>query len=141
MTMHPSILSCVMAMTTVHTCQSHPLAILDQRFQTVQLERAEAMPNGYSVDAYCNYCGVWAPCHRRSDEDYMYWIGLFCDACMDWIDDNDELWMRHRLLQAAQWRLVCRARCATRGHCLIQLLETDGVAELIAEMVVDYHGL
>ena len=95
------------------------------------------MPNGYPADDYCDYCGEWAPCHRRNEEDYVYWIGMYCDECLDWIDDDDELWRKHWLLEAAQWNFTWRVRCATSEHCLIRLFQTDEVAKHIAQMIVE----
>ena len=92
------------------------------------------MPNGYAFDAHCNRCGVWAPCHRRHEEDYLHWHGVFCEPCEDWIWE----WEDDRERQAEFARLAARLRCvASAPHFLTDTLAVPEVARLVAHMASD----
>ena len=57
------------------------------------------MPNGGTRLGRCDQCRVYGPVHLRHAEDYMYWTCFYCDACMDWIDLDEEHWVLFRIMQ------------------------------------------
>ena len=65
------------------------------------------------------------------------WIGWYCDTCLDWIDANEDAQMREYLFQRAQEQLadLTRVLCATTECGLLRVFRTDGVADLIAELI------
>ena len=92
-----------------------------------------AMPNGYAFDAHCQRCGVWARCHRRHEEDVLYWPGVFCEMCLDWIVED----CHDRERQAEVARIASRARCIARAPHLKNLIAVPEILRLVAHMASD----
>ena len=93
------------------------------------------MPNGYPFWAQCHFCRRWADCHGRNNEDYEYWVGTWCNDCLDWIEeDEDEWWCYHTrnyLLHNIKGRIIC---CCP-AHPLVHMIQLDAVAELLTDFL------
>ena len=83
------------------------------------------MPNG-AITAHCHYCWLFTTVHFRSEDDYVYWIGWYCDACTGWIDINEEHWRLFGIMQMAD---------STMAHPLSRII-ADSVGRTIASFRV-----
>ena len=88
------------------------------------------MPNGYAISAPCNYCLLVTRVHLRSEHDYEYWTGWYCDDCTDWIDIDEEHWRLFHIMQMADRRME---------HPLSQII-ADSVGRIIASQRVQTWG-
>ena len=87
--------------------------------------KISVMPNG-AITARCHYCWLFTTVHLRSEDDYVYWIGWYCDACTDWIDINEEHLRLFSIMQMAD---------STMAHPLSRII-ADSVGRIIASFRV-----
>ena len=83
------------------------------------------MTNG-AIDGWCVYYRTWNVVHLRVEDDYTNFHGLYCDACFDWIEADDEHWRLHALMRMADSSqnhpLTIMVSCSMLGHTLADFL-------------------
>ena len=83
------------------------------------------MPNG-AVDGWCRFCRAQRVVHLRSEDDYLWFVGWYCDAFWDWIEADEIHWQLVALLRMADSSgthpLSGLIGSATLGHAVAEFL-------------------
>ena len=94
------------------------------------------MPNGYPFWSQCHFCLQWDLCHGRGDEDFAFWVGTWCNTCLDWIEADEDSWA---IFHARNYRFHHTAGlllCCCRDHPLVDMARTEAATSLIAEFLL-----
>ena len=83
------------------------------------------MPNGGHTGR-CQRCKMRRRLHVRAEEDYLRFIGAYCDDCLDWIEIDDHHWILFYRMKMAD---------STMAHPL-SLIIAHEVGHIIAEFHV-----
>ena len=93
------------------------------------------MPNGYPFWAQCHWCRQFDYCHGRNDEDYTFWVGVYCWDCLDWIDDDDDRWDYWHYRNTGYHRFRGRILCCGKEHPLVGLAQDDALMGLLTDFL------
>ena len=64
--------------------------------------------------------------HLRSEDEYIFFLGWYCDECYDWIEADD-----------AHWRFFAKLRIAdpSGSHPITNIFASDDVGHAVADFL------
>ena len=93
------------------------------------------MPNGHPFWAQCQFCRRWDYCHGRGDEEYIYWVGTWCNNCLAWIEADEYAWSTYHARNYQFHHIKGRILCCGPAHPLVHMIQVDAVAELLTDFL------